>query len=717
MNVISSVRTVWFGAACCLVLSLLLAVASAHAVNVDGKAISAESSGNNWLFYGRTYSEQRFSPLRQISKGNVGRLGLKWVLDLPEGKSLVSTPLVKDGVIYFSTAFSIVHAVDARSGKMLWRFDPKVTEAFRTNHPERQRMAWGMNRGIAMWGDKLFVGTNDGRLIGISIKTGKQVWATQTTDIASHASITGAPLAFNGKVLIGFGGADNGPIRGYVTAYDAETGKQSWRFYTVPGEPAKGFESEAMAMAAKTWSGEWWLHGGGGTAWNSMTYDPEFNRVYIGTGNGAPWNRKIRSPEGGDNLFLCSVVALDADTGEYVWHYQTTPGETWDFNSAMDMVLADLTIEGQARKVILHAPKNGFFYVIDRVTGKLVSAEKLGKVTWAEKIDLATGRPVEVPGARYESGETLIWPGAAGRHSWHPMSYNPRTGLVYVPILEVPGYYNDMGIDPRNYDHRSNTRAEGINIDIGDIPKDAGTSALVAWNPVTQKESWRISTAGAWPAGTLTTAGGLVFQGQANGFFYVYDATSGKELWRFEAKRGISAPPITYSVDGLQYVSVLVGWGGGAPLIGGSLFAQHGWNYRDKGRRLLTFVLDGKARLPDTPITKTIPLDVPDLIIDPAKAQRGERLYGQNCQTCHGHDAISGGGTPDLRASQIAGTIAGIKAVAVGGALQSQGMPVFTNLNDGDIEEIFHFIRDRARTKQPSSPHLILPEQLIKQGK
>ena len=697
-------------------LAILLTTLRVHAAGVDGKAIAAENPGQDWLSYGRTYSEQRYSPLLQIKRGNVARLGLKWSLDLPDGKSLVSTPLVKDGVIYFSTAFSIVHAVDARTGKPLWRFDPQVTEAFRKNHPERQRMAWGMNRGLAMWGERVFVATNDGRLIGISMKSGKQVWSAQTTDPASHASITGAPLAFNGKILIGFGGADNGPIRGYVTAYDAASGKQAWRFYTVPGEPAKGFENQAMEMAAKTWSGEWWKHGGGGTAWNSMTYDPEFNRVYIGTGNGAPWNRKIRSPDGGDNLFLCSIVALDADTGDYVWHYQTTPGESWDFNSAMDMVLADLKIDGKVRKVIMHAPKNGFFYVLDRATGKLISAEKLGKVTWAEKVDLATGRPVEMPGVRYESGETLIWPGAAGRHSWHPMSYNPDTGLVYVPILEVPGYYNDMGIDTKHYDHLSNTRAEGINIDIGDIPKDAGTSALVAWNPLTQKEVWRVATAGAWPGGTLTTAGGLVFQGQANGMFNAYDAASGKMLWQFEAKRGISAPPITYSVGGRQYVSLLVGWGGGGPLIGGSLFAQHGWTYADKGRRLLTFALDGKARLPDTPISKVVPLDVPELVIDAGKTQRGEQLYGKNCQTCHGHDAISGGGTPDLRASKLATSVDGIKAVALDGALQSKGMPVFSNLNEHDIEAIFHYLRDRARAKIPSPPHLILPEKSTEQG-
>ncbi|WP_239481945.1 PQQ-dependent dehydrogenase, methanol/ethanol family [Zestomonas insulae] len=693
-----------------LCAGLALCLAPSVQAAIDGAQIAAGQPGVNWLSYGRTYSEQRFSPLEQIDRESVGRLGLAWAMDVPEATSLVSTPLVKDGVIYFSASFSVVYAVDARSGKTLWRFDPQVTAAFRAHNPARQRMYWGMNRGLAMWGDKVFVGTGDGRLIGIDMASGKQVWSTQTTDPETHAQITGAPLAFNGKVLIGFGGADNGPLRGYVTAYDAETGKQAWRFHTVPGNPADGFENQAMAMAAKTWTGEWWKHGGGGTAWNSLTYDPQFNRVYIGTGNGAPWNRKIRSPGGGDNLFLSSIVALDADTGAYAWHYQTTPGEQWDYNSAMDMVLAELTIDGQPRQVLMHAPKNGFFYVLDRATGKLISAEKLGKVTWAERIDLATGRPVEVPGARYESGEALIWPGPPGRHSWHPMSFNPDTGLVYIPTLDIPGYYNDKGIDPLTWQHKRNTYAFGVNVDAGDIPKDAGSSALVAWDPLAQRERWRRPTAGAWPGGTLSTAGGLVFQGQADGHLVAFDAATGETRWQFQAQRGISAPPISYSVDGRQYVAVLVGWGGGGPLVGGSLFAQHGWSFRDGGRRLLTFALDAKGELPDTPHTPVVPLDRADLQLDAASVARGEALYATTCQTCHGHDAISGGGAPDLRASAMALYPQSLSAVVRDGALQAKGMPQFDELGDAELEAIYQYLRDRARAKQPSPPKLIAPE-------
>jgi quinohemoprotein ethanol dehydrogenase len=409
----------------------------------------------------------------------------------------------------------------------LWKYDPKVTGY-------KMRLAWG-SRGMAFWKGKIYAGTQDGRLFAVDATSGKLVWETQTTEPADVRYITGAPRVFNGKVVIGHGGADMGPTRGYVTAYDANTGKQLWRFYVVPGDPAKGFENKAMQMAAKTWRGEWWKFGGGGTVWNSMTYDPEFNRLYLGTGNGDPWNQKIRSPGGGDNLFLCSIVALDADTGEYLWHYQTNPGETWDFNSTMDIVLATLSINGAPRKVLMHAPKNGFFYVIDRENGKLISAQKFAKVTWAERVDLESGRPVEVPGSRYESGEALIWPGSFGAHNWQPMSYSPDTGLVYIPARDLPTYYNDRGV---NLESWKPTPLDALGVrpgftatqGSGDVAPDTGTGFLLAWDPVRQKEVWRQSDAGVTNGGALSTHGGLVFQGLADGQFVAYDAVSGAAL-------------------------------------------------------------------------------------------------------------------------------------------------------------------------------------------
>ncbi len=347
--------------------------------------------------------------------------------------------------MYFIGSMNVVRAVNATSGTLLWEFDPEVRAA-----ASQMRAGWDHNRGIGFWKGKVYTATWDGRLIAIDARTGKEVWRVRTFEPDKPLYITGAPKIFKGKVLIGNGGTEHGPSRGYVTAYDAETGKQAWRFYIVPGNPADGFENDAMRMAAKTWTGQWWLHGGGGNAWHGFTYDAELDQLYIGTGNGSPWNRKIRSPEGGDNLFLCSIVALNPDTGEYKWHYQTTPGETWDFNSNMDIVLSDLPIEGRPRKVIMHAPKNGFFYVIDRTNGKLISAEPFTRTTWARRIDMETGRPIEVEGARYERGVATVAPTPIGAHSWHAMSFNPKTGLAYYPAMHLHGHLQRQGLRPED---------------------------------------------------------------------------------------------------------------------------------------------------------------------------------------------------------------------------------------------------------------------------
>ena len=424
----------------CLLTALLVAT-GAQAAKVDEAAIRAsEQDGSEWLSHGRTYAEQRFSPLKQIDAGNVGKLGLAWYLDLENNRGLEATPLVSDGVLYASLSWSRVMAVDLRSGKRLWQFDPQVDRG-------RSRYACcdAGNRGVALWNGKVYVGALDGRLIALDAKTGREVWSEQTTDPAKSYSITGAPRVVKGKVIIGNGGAEYG-VRGFFSAYDAETGKMAWRFYTVPGDPAQPYEHPELAAAAKTWKGDqYWKLGGGGTVWDSMAYDPELDLLYIGTGNGSPWNREIRSPGGGDNLYLSSILALRPDSGKLLWHYQTTPGEAWDFTATQQITLATLELDGKPRKVLMQAPKNGFFYVLDRATGELLSAEKFGKVTWAEKVDLATGRPVEVPGARYEKEQVVMWPSPFGAHNWHSMSFNPQTGLMYIPYQEIPGVYRNEG--------------------------------------------------------------------------------------------------------------------------------------------------------------------------------------------------------------------------------------------------------------------------------
>jgi quinohemoprotein ethanol dehydrogenase len=672
----------------------LMSTGAFSATTVDGAAIANEQDTGNWLSYGRTYSEQRYSPLDQINENTVAGLKADWALEMPTDRTLLATPIVVDGVMYISGSYSVVRAVDAQSGKVLWTYDPKTLEVA----GDRQRIFWDSNRGVAFWKGKVFVATGDGRLNAIDAKTGKEVWSAVTIDPKLPMYINGAPRVFRDKVIIGNGGTEVGANRGYVTAYDTETGKQAWRFYIVPGNPADGFEDETQAMAAKTWTGEWWKHGGGGNTWNGFTYDPEFNRIYIGTGNGSPWNRNIRSPGGGDNLFLCSIVALDADTGKYAWHYQTTPGETWDYNSNMDIVLADLNIDGKPVKALMHAPKNGFFYVIDRSTGKLISAEKFGKVDWAEYVDLKTGRPVERKGARYEDGQELVWPSPFGIHNWHAMSFNPNTGLVYIPVMELPGMFTDKGIDRSIWQSPNFSIDPGVEFAREDIPVNAGTGALRAWDPVAQKLRWEVKLPGVWNPGTLTTGGNLVIQGRTDGKLVAYRATDGESLWQFDAGLGISAPPVTYTVNGKQHIALLVGWGGAGPAVGGSLQAQHGWAYRAQPRRLISFSLEGKADLPKLPPPSFAkPLKQEDFKVDEMLAQQGNVLWAKHCVLCHGAGAVSGGYAPDLRASTIPLYDAALQDVVVKGSRQAAGMPRFHEFSAGDLKALQHYIRREAR--------------------
>jgi len=659
---------------------------------VDDAALTEQGKGENWLAYGRTYDEQRYSPLQQINENNVGDLGVEWFLDLPNDRSLTGTPLVVDGVLYFNGSYNVIRAVDAKSGKVLWEYDPDVIG----HSGDRLRILWDWNRGIAFWKGKVITATIDGRLIAIDAKTGQEVWTTQTYDPELPLFITGAPKVFKDKVIIGNGGTEWGGSRGFVTAYDAATGEQAWRFFIVPGNPADGFEDNAQKMAAETWTGEWWEHGGGGNVWHGITYDPEFDQILLGTGNGSPWNRKIRSPDGGDNLFLCSVVALDADTGKYRWHYQTTPGETWDYNSSMDIMLVDLKHPERDLKVILHAPKNGFFYIINRSNGKLLSAEKFVKVDWASGVDMKTGRPIEREGARYEDGEELVWPSAFGGHNWHAMSYNPNTGLVYIPSIEMPGLFSDNHIDIQAWKSPYWQFDPAVAFGEDRVGADAGTGALRAWDPLRQKLVWEVPLPGVWNPGTMTTAGNLLFQGRADGTFYAYDAKTGKPLWHTDLGSGISAPPITYSIDGKQYVSLLVGWGGAGSATPGFLGGQHGWAYKAHPRRLVTFALDGKTLLPPSPPPVfPQPLRVP-FDIDEDQAVAGAQVYVESCLMCHGAGGESGGYAPDLRAAASVIDTETFKDIVIDGSLRANGMPDFKNLSEDDLVAVQHFIRRQA---------------------
>ncbi len=661
-------------------------------------AIADESNTSDWLAYGRTHSETRFSPLSDINANNVNGLKVDWFLDLPNDIGLVSTPLVVDGVIYFTGTMNIIRAVDAITGEVLWTYDPKVGEAIKG----KRQVGWVHNRGISFYKGKIYAATWDGRLFALDYKTGDKIWEVTTFDPARSLYITGAPKAFAGKVLIGNGGTEEGPTRGFVTAFDAETGEEAWKFYIVPGNPADGFENETMEMAAKTWTGEWWKHGGGGNAWHGFTYDAELDVLYIGTGNGSPWNRKIRSPEGGDNLFLCSIVALNPHTGEYLWHYQTTPGETWDYNSNMDIVLTDLEIEGKTIKALLHAPKNGFFYVINRETGKLISAEPFVETTWASKIDIETGRPVEVPGARYEKDRAVITPNPWGAHSWHAMSYNPQTGLTYIPTLHSAVAFDDKGIDLKTWQAKEFEGGIGVGIDLDRKydPRDYPAS-LTAWDPVKQKLAWSIPQETFWNAGTLTTAGNLLFQGRSDGQFLAYDAKTGETLWSFKTGLGISSPAITYKIDGKQYLALLVGFGGGYSAIGGKDAHELGWSYRTHTRRLIVFSLDGKADMPALPpphVPK--PLVDPEFKIDAKLAETGAGEYGK-CSSCHGWGMYSSGYAPELRSSIIPTEMESFRDIVKNGARVDKGMPAFPDITDEQLKALQHYIRQRAEQTLP----------------
>lgn len=661
---------------------------------IDDKAISDVSNTADWLAYGRNHNEQRYSPLKDINSENIGKIGVEWYMDLPNDVGLTSTPLVIDGVMYFIGSQNIVRAVDARTGKLIWEFDPQVGKEL----ADQQHVMWRDSRGITAYGDKIFVATWDGRLIGINRKDGKQVWSQRTFPLSSGLHINGAPKAFKGKVIIGNGGTEVSNARGFVTAYDAETGDLAWKFNIVPGNPADGFEAPEMEMAAKTWTGEWWKNGGGGNAWHGFTYDEELNTIYVGTGNGSPWNRKVRSPGGGDNLFLCSIVALDPDTGKYKWHYQTNPGETWDFNSNMDMVLADIEVDGKPIKALLHAPKNGFFYVIDRQTGKVVSAEKFTEANWASHIDLKTGRPVENPDARYPNGKTLLTPTAWGAHSWHAMSYNPDSGLVYLPTMNLQSTYSDEGVDLKNWSHNNYTWNTAVAGTFDPIP-GMSLGTLQAWDPIKQKAAWKVEQDFLWGAGTLTTGGNLVFQGEPTGLFKAYDAKSGKLLWTYNAGLGISAPAITYQLDGKQMISLLVGFGGGWSSNLTGTADKLGWAYKAQTRRLITFSLDGKIQVPAQhgPVFAQ-PLYDKDFKLDEAKADTGAGVFnGKGCVNCHGAGVIASSMAPDLRASHAVTDSETFRSIVQRGALLNNGMPAFPKLTDDEVEAIRHYIRKEAR--------------------
>lgn len=652
----------------CFLFAVTPAFSAARVTNA--RVLAESDSGENWFLKGGNFRGEHYSPLSQVNDGNVGKLGLEWAADLPIPDGISATPIVVDGVIYLSGAYSVVYAIDASNGNVLWSYDPEVRKAF----AERPQLSWisRVNRGVAVWDGDVFATTADCRLISIDAATGKRNWTIQTCDSGGSYSISDSPYPGGGKIFVGNAGSEspNGD-RGYVSAYDSKNGELAWRFYIVPSANEKENDTPAMKMAAKTWSGDTLArHGGGGHSWNEMTYDPESNLLFFGTSGSYPYVYEKRSPDGGDNLFLSSIVAVNADTGEYVWHYQTVDRDSWDYNATMNIILADLTIGGEDRETVLIAPKNGFHYALDRHTGELLTAAKYAKANWATHINMETGRPVYDPAGEYwkiGKGETaVVWPNMWGSHSWNPMAFHPGLGLSYIPVVDAPSVMEARGDGTFADDTVVFNEVDG---------KPYSPGKLVAFDPVAQSIRWSVDHPLPYNGGVMATAGNLVFQGNAEGRFVAYAADSGDELWSVTTGSAINAAPASYSLGGTQYVVIPVGTGGGVQFYYPKMHATED----SKGpTRLMAFTLSGTAAMPDPGDTHPPLPDQPALETTAAVINQGKALYAENCKGCHGIDATArfGGSVPDLRYATKA-THEAWHAIVVGGARIPNGMPSF----------------------------------------
>ena len=672
------------------VSSIALAAQAGDVANVDdARIIENAKTGKEWPTNGLDYGVNRFSPLDQITTANVGKLGLAWSYPLDSIRGVEATPIVVDGIMYVTAPWAIVYAINAKTGEKIWTFDSQ------SPRDKGYKLCCDVvNRGVAVYKGKVYVGTPDARLIALDAATGKVLWSTNASpENARPYTITGAPLVAKGKVFIGGGGADYG-VRGVLSAFDAETGKLAWRWYTVPGDPSKPFENEAMAKAAATWDDtfHYWENGGGGTVWNTLSADPNLNLLYFGTGNAGPWASSIRNPSSRDNLYTSSVVALDLDTGKYAWHYQETPGDAWDYDADQDLILTDLTIDGQKREVLLHAAKNGFFYVLDRKTGQFISAKNFVDVNWATGYT-ADGKPSEIPGARGTDKPIETIPGPFGAHNWQSMSFSPKTGFAYIPAQNVPF----MMIDDPNWTQGSATVGQpmnGIGWNLGKNlvatpPKGKPFGRLIAWDAAHQKAAWTQDYASPWNGGTLATAGDLVFQGTADGRLVAYNATSGEKLWDAALGSGVVAAPMTYEIDGKQYVSIAVGWGG---VFGQS---QRSTDHASPGT-VYTFVSGGDAKFPEVARYKLGPL-ISGVKYDPKDVPAGFGLYVSNCLFCHGVPGVDKGGNIPNLGYVDADTIAKLEDAVFSKEFAELGMPDFTGkLKSEDLEKIKAFIQGTA---------------------
>ena len=661
----------------------------------DSRVINSPSDEpGSWLTYGQNFKEQRFSELTQINTDTIARLGLAWTAQIGDyNMRMQGTPLVVDGVMYVSNGWSVIYALDATTGEEIWKYDPEVDRSY-------IRLACcgpAHNRGVAVYEGKVFVGTFDGRLIAVNAETGEEVWDVDTwiPEGLGRFNITGAPRAAAGKVYIGQGSGESGHRRGYVTAYDADTGEVSWRFFLVPGDPSQPFEHPEMELAAQTWGGEWWKYGGGGTAWNSLVYDEEFNSLYIGVGNGAPWPREIRSPGGGDDLFLSAIVSVDVETGRMNWYYQTTPGDNWDYSSAMDMALGEIEFGGEMRKVVLQAPKNGFFYVIDREDGELLRALPYTEgIDWATHVDMETGRPVENPDVVYESEPQWIMPANSGAHNWEPQSWDNELGLMYFYYHDIANFYSlDEGfVETGEYE----IRERGLSLGWGEGeyrrrlieeagPRPESQAYIGAFDPITGGYKWRHELESDYNGGVVATRGGLLFHPEGTGEFSARDTDDGEILWRYSAPGTFrSTSVMTYQVGRDQYVATMM----------------NGNRAIDLGGTVLAFKLDGNLDLPIPDIVQATVPELPDGDFGVDQISEGDDIYHAQCASCHGGIGIPNEVAivaPDLRLMTLS-THDEMSDIVIGGSRADRGMPEFRDAITSDqLESIRAFVVEQAR--------------------
>ena len=683
-------NTEWFRIVLIGGLLLLLAIVGTGCAMDVGEeqalsTIVSDGQSTDWELLGNSPDMQHHSSLSQINTETVSDLGLAWAIDLPTRDGLVGNPLIRNGRIFQGGSQSQVFANDLKTGKLLWTYKPLDDRP-----PSSFLETWlrSINRGVALYENLVIVGTSDCRLVAIDQVTGVKRWEAETCDGKQNYMISGAPRVGGGKVFIGNSCADMGLNRGHVDAVDANTGKHLWRFYTVPGDPSKPQDSELYDMAAKTWGDGWYEKTKGcGSVWDAMVYDPDLDQLIIGTGAPSPSDPTKRGKDAGDELFTNAVVALDAQTGAYRWHFSQVPGDAWNYEPAVGLMTATLPIDDEDRRVVLSVPKNGFVYLLDAKSGEFLSGRNYVPVNWAKGLDDETGRPIFDPAARYweaADGEpTIILPSNAGAHDWTALAFDPQKNVLFIPAMTMPERRERTASGEFSYDQRLDRQGN---------PEWQAFAELVAWDPVTQSEAWRQRHALPLNGGALHTAGGLVFQGTAEGYLSAYDAASGEQLGSFAAGGAIRAAPSTVVADGLQYIIVPAG----APSTSAASAGLTDYSSTKESRsrpRLLAFVLGGDAPTPAWAAQLTFPKPPVDRYPLEAAAM-GEVIYEvAGCVACHGYGGQSvGGAAADLR-MRLPANLEYLKAV-LGGAFAPR-MPE-VELDDASTEALYAYLVNTA---------------------